>query len=101
MTLTVQDVVAQREARRLAITRQLLEYEALSSAFEMKRQMISMRKEAGLAQEQMAELLGTQKGNISRLESVNSDISPRLPTVEQYARVLGYSIKVEFERRAS
>ena len=49
----------------------------------------------------MAELLGTQKGNISRLESANSDISPHLSTVEQYARVLGYSIKVEFERRAS
>lgn len=27
------------------------EYEALSSVFEMKRQMISMRKEAGLSQE--------------------------------------------------
>ncbi len=77
------------------------EYEALSSAFEMKRQMISLRKKAGLTQEQMAELLGTQKGNISRLESVNSEVSPRLATVEQYAHALGYSIKVEFERRAS
>ena len=77
------------------------EYEALSSAYEMKRQMISLRKNAGLTQQQMADLLGTQKGNISRLESVNSDISPRLATVEQYARVLGYSVKVEFERRAN
>jgi DNA-binding XRE family transcriptional regulator len=76
------------------------EYDALSSAFEMKRQMIALRKRAGLTQEQMAELLGTKKGNISRLESVNSGISPRLATVEEYARVLGYSIKVEFERRA-
>lgn len=77
------------------------EYEALSVAFDMKRQMISLRKKAGMTQEQMAELLGTRKSNISRLESLNSEISPRLATVEDYARVLGYSIKVEFEPRAS
>lgn len=77
------------------------EYDALSAAFEMKRQMIALRKDAGLTQEQMAELLGTQRSNISRLESISSDISPRLATVEEYARVLGYSIKVEFEPRAT
>ncbi len=77
------------------------EYDALSPAFEMKRQMIALRKAAGLTQEQMAEKLGTKKGNISRMESVSSDISPRLATIEEYARVLGYSIKVEFERKAS
>ena len=77
------------------------EYDALSAAFEMKRQMISMRKDAGLTQEQMAELLGTQKSNISRLESLSSEISPRLATIEDYARVLGYSARVEFEPRAS
>ena len=76
------------------------EYEALSAAFEMKRRMIAMRKEAGFTQEQMADLLGTKKSNISRLESLNSGISPRLATVEDYARVLGYAVRVEFEPRA-
>ena len=75
------------------------DYDALSAAFEMKRQMIALRKSAGLTQEQMAELLGTKKSNISRLESLNSEISPRLGTVEEYARVLGYSIKIVFEPR--
>ena len=75
------------------------EYDALAAAFEMKRQMIALRKKAGLTQEQMAELLGTKKSNISRLESVNSQNSPRLATVEDYARVLGYSVKVKFEPR--
>jgi DNA-binding XRE family transcriptional regulator len=73
------------------------EYEALGPAFEMKRRMIALRKKAGLTQEQMAELLGTKKSNISRLESVSSEVSPRLSTVEDYARVLGYEVKVEFE----
>ncbi len=76
------------------------EYDALSAAFEMKRRMIALRKAAGLTQAQMAALLGTKKSNISRLESVSSDISPRLATVEEYARVLGYSVKAEFEPRA-
>lgn len=75
------------------------EYDALAPAFEMKRQMIAMRKAAGLTQEQMAELLNTKKSNISRLESVSSEVSPRLSTVEEYARVLGYRLKVDFEPR--
>ena len=77
------------------------EYDALSAAFDMKRQMIGLRKNAGLTQEQMAELLGTKKSNISRLESLNSRVSPRLVTVVDYARVLGYSIRIEFEPRAN
>lgn len=75
------------------------EYDELGPSFEMRRRMIALRKAAGLTQEQMAELLGTQKGNVSRLESFNSDISPRFATIEKYARVLGYSIRVEFEPR--
>ncbi len=76
-------------------------YDELSVSFNMKRQMIAMRKEAGMTQEELAELLGTKKSNISRLESLNNDISPKLTTIEDYARVLGYSVKVEFEPRAS
>jgi DNA-binding XRE family transcriptional regulator len=75
------------------------DYEALSTAFDMKRRMIAMRKQAGMTQQQMAELLGTKKSNISRLESLNAENSPRLATVEDYARVLGFSVKVEFEPR--
>lgn len=76
------------------------EYDALAPAFEMKRKMIALRKAAGLTQEQMADLLGTKKSNISRLESVSSEVSPRLSTLEDYARALGYRLKVGFEPRA-
>lgn len=73
------------------------EYEDLEAAFAMKRQMITLRKAAGFTQEHVAELLGTKKSNISRLESLSSDVSPSLRIVENYARVLGYSVSVEFE----
>ena len=77
------------------------EYEALASAFEMKRQMIALRKAAGLTQEEMAEKLGTKRSNISRLESLSASNSPSLATIENYARVLGYSLRVGFEPAAA
>ena len=76
------------------------EYDALSTIFEMKRRMIALRKEAGVTQEEMAERLGTKKSNISRLESLQTSNSPRVVTIEDYARALGYKIRIEFERKA-
>ena len=63
----------------------------------MKRDKIAMHAAAGKTREQMAELPGTKNINISRLESVSGDVSPRLATEKDYARVLGYRMKVEFE----
>jgi len=74
-------------------------YDEAAPAYAMKRDMIAMRIAAGKTQEQMAELLGTKKSNISRLESVNSNVSPRLITIEEYARALGYRMKIEFEAK--
>ncbi len=76
------------------------EYDSLETVFQMKRRMIALRKAAGLTQEQMAEKLGTQRSNISRLESVSATNSPSLATIEDYARVLGYSVSVEFQPQA-
>lgn len=73
------------------------EYDALGPAYEIKRQMIAMRKQAGLTQEEMAERLGTKKSNISRLESLNAENSPRLSTLEAYAKALGHSLDVQFK----
>jgi len=72
-------------------------YDALEDDYQLKRRMIALRKAAGLTQEQMAEKLGTRKSSISRLESFNTDNSPRLATIEDYARVLGYTTRVDFE----
>ena len=71
-------------------------YDEAAPAYAMKRDMIAMRKARGFTQEDMANLLGTKRSNISRLESVNTDSSPRLATVEDYARVLGYRLKIAF-----
>ncbi len=77
------------------------EYEELELAYELRRQLIALRKEAGLTQEDLAEILHTQKSNITRLENVNSKASPKLSTIEDYAKAIGYKVKISFVPRAA
>ena len=72
------------------------EYNRLSPAYELRRKLVSIRKKAGLTQEEVADRLNTKKSNISRLESVNSTISPKLSTITDYAEAMGYHVKIEF-----
>ena len=72
------------------------EYEALSSAYALRRKLIALRKAAGLTQEELAKRLHTSKSNISRLENVNSPISPTLTTIEAYAEAVGYRVEINF-----
>jgi len=71
-------------------------YDELSEAYEVRKQLIALRQQAGLTQEQIAEILQTNKSNISRLESVSSNISPKLSTLTNYAAAVGYKLKIEF-----
>jgi len=71
-------------------------YDELTPAYELRRKLVSLRHHSGLTQEDVAEKLHTQKSNISRLESVNSIISPKLSTISDYAEAVGYDVKIEF-----
>ena len=75
------------------------EYEQQELSYELRKKLIAMRKEAGLTQEELAEMLHTQKSNISRLENINSKTSPKLSTIEDYAKATGYKVKISFEPR--
>jgi len=72
------------------------EYENLTPAYALRKQLIRIRKDAGFTQEELAEILHTKKSNISRLENVNSNISPKLSTIEEYAKAMGYQIEINF-----
>jgi len=72
------------------------EYERLAPAYALRKKMIGIRISAGFTQEQMARALKTQKSNISRLENVNSKISPTLSTIERYAHAAGYRLEINF-----
>jgi len=72
------------------------EYEELAPAYALRKQLIKIRKDAGFTQEELAEILHTKKSNISRLENVNSSISPKLSTIEEYAKAVGYQLEIKF-----
>ena len=72
------------------------EYDSLATAYGLRKNMIKLRKEAGMTQEELAEKLHTQKSNISRLENVNSKISPKISTIEEYAKAIGYKLEINF-----
>ena len=72
------------------------EYLELSPAYALRKQLIKLRNDAGLTQEKLAEMLHTKKSNISRLEDVNSKISPKLSTIEKYAKAIGYRLQISF-----
>ena len=72
------------------------EYDLLSSTYELRKKLIRLRKGAGLTQAELAEILHTKKSNISRLESVNSKISPKLSTIEEYAKAVGFRVEINF-----
>lgn len=70
--------------------------EDLAPAYEIRKKLIALRQQAGLTQEEVALKLNTKKSNISRLESVNSEISPKLSTLTDYAEAVGYKLKIDF-----
>lgn len=69
------------------------EYEKLESEFNLIDQLLSMRTKAGLTQEQVAERMQTQKGNISRLEKGNAN--PSWSTLLKYAHACGFELSLK------
>ena len=68
------------------------EYDELASEFSLINQLLSMRNEAGLTQEQLAKLIKTQKSNISRLERGNAN--PSWTTLQKYAHACGFKLSL-------
>ena len=73
------------------------EYEMLAPVWELRKKLIMLRIKEGKTQEQVAKLMGTQKSNISRLESGEKVSFPTLSTISKYANALGYKVNLEFE----
>ena len=75
------------------------EYEKLTSEFELIDQLLSMRNNAGLTQQELAERMGTQKSNVSRLEHGRSNPSWKMLT--RYAHACGYELKLTTLERSA
>ncbi|MBD3806581.1 helix-turn-helix transcriptional regulator [Sulfuricurvum sp.] len=69
-------------------------YDALDEEFQLIATLIDMREKSGLTQEQIAQKMGTQKSNISRLESGNAN--PGWKTLQNYAHACGFRIQLQY-----
>ena len=72
-----------------------LEYEKLRPRYEAIAQIIVARKQQNMTQAELARRVGTQKSNISRLESGN--YNPSLDFLSKVAESLGKSLNVQIK----
>jgi len=70
-------------------------YNALEEEYTLVREMLSARSKSGLTQEAVAELMGTTKSAVSRLESAGKH-APSLTTLKKYAQAVGCDLKIKF-----
>ncbi len=70
-----------------------IEYEKLKPRYEAIAQIIRARKEQNMTQAELAKRVGTQKSNISRLESGN--YNPSLDFLVKVAESLGKTLSVQ------
>lgn len=71
------------------------EYEKLKPRYEAIEQIIRARKEQNMTQAELAKRVGTQKSNISRLESGN--YNPSLDFLMKVAESLGKNLSVQIK----
>lgn len=68
------------------------EYKALEALYEIKRQLIELRNEQGISQEELARKVGTKQSAISRLES--GDYNPSVEFLSKVASALGKELHI-------
>lgn len=69
------------------------EYDLLDTEYALIDTLLSMRKKSGLTQDEIAKKMGTQKGNISRLERGGSN--PSWTTLQNYAHACGFELSMK------
>ncbi len=74
------------------------EYEALEPEFNLLREMLKARNDAGLSQADVAERMGTKPPAITRLESslTSGRHSPSIATLKKYAEAVGCHLEIKF-----
>lgn len=72
-----------------------IEYEKLKPRYDVISQIIKARADQSITQAELALLTGTQKSNISRLES--GTYNPSLDFLVKVARSLGKEVKITLE----
>ena len=69
-------------------------YEDLEEEYRLAREMLAARSRFGLSQEAVAELMGTTKSAVSRLETAGKH-APSLTTLKKYAQAVGCRLEIK------
>jgi DNA-binding XRE family transcriptional regulator len=69
-------------------------YDDLEEEYRLTREMLAARSKFGLTQEAVAELMGTTKSAISRLEAAGKH-APSLTTLKKYARAVDCRLEIK------
>jgi len=69
-------------------------YEDLEEEYTLIREMLAARARFGLTQEAVAELMGTTKSAVSRLEAAGKH-APSLTTLKKYAQAVGCRLEIK------
>jgi DNA-binding XRE family transcriptional regulator len=70
-------------------------YNDLEEEYALVREMLAARARVGLSQEAVAELMGTTKSAISRLEAAGKH-APSVTTLKKYAHAVGCHLEIRF-----
>jgi transcriptional regulator with XRE-family HTH domain len=68
-------------------------YDQITPEFEAARQMIRLRRELNLTQQQLADKSGVKQSQIARIETGKH--SPRLATIIGIAAAVGYKVELK------
>lgn len=69
-------------------------YEEMEEEYRLARELLAARSKFGLTQEAVAELMGTTKSAVSRLEAVGKH-APSLTTLKKYAQAVGCRLEIK------
>jgi DNA-binding XRE family transcriptional regulator len=69
-------------------------YEDLGEEYRLAREMLTARFRIGLTQEEVADLMGTTKSAVSRLEATGKH-TPSLTTLKKYAQAVGCQLEIK------
>jgi len=68
-------------------------YEQSAEEYALVRELLAARSRAGLTQEAVAELMGTTKSAVSRLEAAGKH-APSMTTLKRYALAVGCHLEI-------
>lgn len=92
--------MSHKQLKEKALKKQTVrdEYEALKPEFNLLREMLKARHDAGLSQAEVAERMGTKPPAITRLESslTSGRHSPSIATLKKYAEAVGCHLEIKF-----